>query len=84
MIFENPSDQGASVIVGANVREVRKDRGWSQVTLGQKVGLCQGYISALERGERSPSLGRLFDLARAFCVAPARLVVVPTVKGGKG
>jgi transcriptional regulator with XRE-family HTH domain len=83
MLFENPSNKGASVIVGANVHEVRKDLGWSQVTLGQKAGLRQGY-TALERGERSPTPGWLFDLAGAFSVAPARLVVVPTVKGGKG
>ena len=84
MISETPSDQGAGGIVGANVREVRQALGWSQVTLGQKAGLRQGYISAIERGERCPSLERLLDLARAFGVAPARLLVVPTGKGGAG
>jgi hypothetical protein len=52
------------------------------VTLGQKAGLHQGYI-AFERWARSPTLGWLLDLAGAFSVTPARLVV-PTVKGGKG
>ena len=84
MISENPTDQGAGAIVGANVREVRQALGWSQVTLGQKAGLRQGYISAIERGARCPSLERLMDLARAFGVAPARLLVVPTDKGRVG
>jgi transcriptional regulator with XRE-family HTH domain len=84
MITENPSDQGAGVIVGANVRELRQALGWSQVTLGQKAGLRQGYISAIERGERCPSLERLFDLARAFRVAPSRLVSAPISDAGAG
>jgi DNA-binding XRE family transcriptional regulator len=84
MTTENPSDQGAGVIVGTNVREVRKALGWSQVTLGQKAGLRQGYISAIERGERCPSLERLFDLARAFDVAPSRLVMAPMTDAGEG
>jgi hypothetical protein len=60
MITPIVGDLGAGVIVGANVREVRQSRGWSQVTLGQKAGLRQGYISAIERGERCPSLDYRF------------------------
>jgi transcriptional regulator with XRE-family HTH domain len=74
MTSETSSFQGAGAIVGANVLEVRQALGWSQVTLGQKVGLRQSYISAIERGDRCPSLARLFDLARAFDVAPSRLL----------
>ncbi len=84
MISENTSDQDAGAIVGANVREVRQALGWSQVTLGQKAGLRQGYISAIERGERCPSLERLFDLARAFEVAPGRLVRARVTEAGAG
>ncbi|WP_083924858.1 helix-turn-helix domain-containing protein [Lamprocystis purpurea] len=44
----------------------------------------EGYISAIERGERCPSLERLFDLARAFRVAPSRLVSAPISDAGAG
>lgn len=84
MNTDNPFEPGVSVIVGANVREVRKALGWNQMTLGQKAGLRQSSISAIERGERCPSLERLLDLARAFGVAPARLLMVPTGMGGEG
>jgi DNA-binding XRE family transcriptional regulator len=84
MITPIASDLGAGVIVGANVREVRQSRGWSQATLGQKAGLRQGYISAIERGERCPSLERRFDLAQAFDVAPSRLVGAPVTDAEKG
>ena len=84
MITPIVSDLGVGVIVGANVREVRQSRGWSQVTLGQKAGLRQGYISAIERGERCPSLERRFDLAQAFDVAPSRLVGAPVTDAEKG
>lgn len=82
MTSETPGDQGAGAIVGANVLEVRQALEWTQVTLRQKVGLRQSYISAIERGERCPSLARLFDLARAFDVAPARLVRVSVTDAG--
>jgi transcriptional regulator with XRE-family HTH domain len=44
----------------------------------------EGYISAIERGERCPSLERRFDLARAFRVAPSRLVSAPISDAGAG
>jgi transcriptional regulator with XRE-family HTH domain len=84
MMIGNPSDQDAGVMVGANVRERRQAHGWSQVTLGQNAGLRQGYIAAIERGERCPSLERLFNLVRAFRVAPSRLVRAPNSDAGEG
>ena len=64
-------------IVGANVRSVRKTHGWTQVELGQRIGVGQGAISAIERGARCPSLPMLFLLAQACEVATERLVRGP-------
>lgn len=32
------------------IRTMRKERGWSQEELGERVGMGQGRISAIERG----------------------------------
>jgi transcriptional regulator with XRE-family HTH domain len=70
----------ACVIVGRNVRRMRDIRGWSQEFLGKKVGQRQGTISAIERGERCPSLQGLFRLAEAFGVDPEGLVGCRTAR----
>jgi len=75
--------RAARRIVGANVRSVRKTHGWSQVELGQRIGMGQGTISAIERGVRCPSLPTLFLLAQACEVATERLVQVPVGAGGR-
>lgn len=67
----------AGRLVGANLRDVRKGRGWSQTELGQRVGMGQATISSIERGARCPSLSTLFLLARACEVETARLVRAP-------
>ena len=64
-------------IVGANVRSARQARGWTQTDLGQRVGMGQGSISAIERGTRGPSIQTLFLLAGACEVETERLVRVP-------
>lgn len=56
------------------LREARIARGWSQTELGRAVGVSCAYISRLEAGNRSPSDGVLFDLARVLGVKPDDLV----------
>jgi transcriptional regulator with XRE-family HTH domain len=43
-------------VFGKRVRELRKERGLSQVELASKVGIDRSYMGFLERGERNPSL----------------------------
>ena len=84
MTDEHMCNQDAAVVVGTNVREIRHALGWRQGQLAAKSGFGQAFISAIERGDRSPSLECLFELARAFNVAPARLVRVPVTAGEGG
>jgi len=42
------------------------DRGWSQETLAESVGVDRTYISDLERGMRNPSLKTLAKIASAL------------------
>ena len=42
--------------------------------LGAKSGYHRTYIGQLERGEKSPSLRTLFNLAATLGVAPSKIV----------
>lgn len=58
----------------ANLKMRRLDRKLSQEALAAKAGLSVSYISMLERGQRSPSLGTLEALAGALGVSPVGLL----------
>jgi transcriptional regulator with XRE-family HTH domain len=60
--------------VGRNVRQIRKERGWSQEDLAFEAGLDRTYISGVERGVRNPTVLVLSELARALKVAPSVLL----------
>ena len=48
------------------LRELRAERGWSQVELGTRVGVSRQAIIAIETGRFAPSLPLAFKLARVF------------------
>jgi putative transcriptional regulator len=48
------------------LRNLRTERGWSQVELGVRVGVSRQAIIAIETGRFDPSLPLAFKLARAF------------------
>jgi putative transcriptional regulator len=50
------------------LRDLRVDRGWSQVELGARVGVSRQAIIAIETGKFDPSLPLAFKLANAFGV----------------
>lgn len=62
-------------IVSANLKAERRRRKLSQAALAKKAGLCVSYISMLERGERSPPLNTLEQLAKVLRVSAPSLLV---------
>lgn len=61
-------------VFGKRVRELRKERGLSQVELASKVGIDRSYMGFLERGERNPSLEMIAKIAEALSVTPDELL----------
>jgi len=59
---------------GKRVREIRKERGYSQEELAHFAGLHRTAITHIERATRSSTLETLEKLARALKVAPADLI----------
>lgn len=61
-------------VFGKRVRELRKERGLSQIELAAKVGIDRSYMGFLERGERNPSLEVIAKIADALNVTPDELL----------
>lgn len=61
-------------VFGKRVRELRKERGLSQIELAAKVGIDRSYMGFLERGERNPSLEVIAKIADALSVTPDELL----------
>jgi transcriptional regulator with XRE-family HTH domain len=53
---------------GKNIRELRKQKGWSQELLAEKVDLHRSYISVVERGEKNLSLDNIAKIAKTLGV----------------
>ena len=60
--------------VGANIRSVRKDTGWSQEKLAIRAKVSSDYMGRLERGEVNVSLETLFRISKALRVSFSVLV----------
>lgn len=53
----------AERVFGAILRDIRKEQGLSQETLAFDSGYHTTYIGQLERGQKSPSLRTIMNLA---------------------
>lgn len=60
--------------LAANMRRLRRERGWSQEELGDRAGLHRTYISQVERTVKSPTLAAVDKIAMAFGVRVGELV----------
>ncbi|QXQ06899.1 helix-turn-helix domain-containing protein [Sphingosinicellaceae bacterium] len=56
-------------LVGRNVAERRRARGWSQEVFADQCGFSQQYLSGLEKGRRNPTLKTMAELATALGIA---------------
>lgn len=71
-----PEQDGEKVKLsfGKTLKRLREERGLSQEELGYESGYHRTYISQLERGQKSPSIQTIFQLARALNLKPHALV----------
>ena len=64
--------------IGQRIKELREARGLSQEKFGERVGVTQQYIGALECGKRNPGPALVFMMAKKFGTSEA------WIKEGKG
>lgn len=57
---------GGSGEIASAIRAMRIEKGWSQAVLGEKVGMGQGRVSAIERGNVKLTVPMLDAIAGAL------------------
>lgn len=62
------------------VKELREQRGLSQLSLGLRVGCSQNTISKIEKGEIDPRAGVLLEMAKYFGVSVDYILGVSNIK----
>jgi transcriptional regulator with XRE-family HTH domain len=60
--------------LGAELTRQRTKLRWSQERLAEKLGYDVSYIGQLERGEKSPTLRTLINLAEVFGLRLSALI----------
>ncbi|NQY12762.1 MAG: helix-turn-helix transcriptional regulator [Henriciella sp.] len=48
------------------IRALRTERGWSQASLADQLGVSRQSVNAIETGKYDPSLPLAFSIARLF------------------
>ena len=60
--------------LGANIKQLRQDKGWTQGDLSKASGVKIGHVSKLERNDTDPKLSTIYRLMEALeCSADALL-----------
>ena len=60
--------------LAANMKRLRKEKGWSQEELADQTGLHRTYISGVERCTRNPTIVAVEKIAVALGVSAGVLV----------
>lgn len=80
----DPNEQRLRDVFGSNVRELRKQSGWSQSELAEMLDVTLDMIGRLERGKVGASFRTVARLAQLFEVAEYQLFgngLMPVIKG---
>jgi transcriptional regulator with XRE-family HTH domain len=63
--------------IGARVRTIREEHGWTVQDLAHRVGLAPVVVVDVEDGFRLPTIAILYRLAKSLDVAPGELLPSP-------
>lgn len=75
--------QAFNAVVGAGIRRVRQEQGFTQAFLADRAGLSPNYVARLERGELGPSLFVASRICDALGVPLEVLLGVPSAASTK-
>ncbi len=65
------------VILAANIRRLRYDRGLSQEALAERAGIHRTYLGSVERAERNVAIDNICRIAWALGVEASALLRLP-------
>ena len=63
-----------AVVVGRVIQRLREEKKQSQELVSGFAGIGRTHLSAIERGERKPTLETLFRIADALGVRPSVII----------
>ena len=63
-----------AVVVGNVIQQEREEKGLSQEVVSGFAGIGRTHLSAIERGERRPTLDTFFKIAEALRIRPRELM----------
>lgn len=58
---------------GARVRQLRKQKGWTQAEMADRLGIDRSYLADIERGKRNVALLNIEIIASGFGITVSRL-----------
>lgn len=58
---------------GKRLQQVRKEKGFTQETLADAIGIHRTYIGIIERGEQSVSLDNVYRIAKVMKIKLSEL-----------
>lgn len=61
------------LILGSNIRKIRKEFGWTQAALAEKTGISVPFMTQIELGRKSASLEVVQNIAAAFNISYKQL-----------
>jgi transcriptional regulator with XRE-family HTH domain len=59
--------------LGARIRRLREQRGWSQETFAHESGFARSFTSGLELGKKDIRLSTILKLSRVFGLSISQL-----------
>jgi transcriptional regulator with XRE-family HTH domain len=68
--------------IARRIRAERAERGWALAELAQRSGVSKAMLSAIERGETSPTAGLLVGIAASFGLTLSALIARAENGGG--
>ena len=74
-VIASLQDQDLRKAFGGRLRELRKERGWTQKELAARLGIRQTHYTKYETGMHVPPLDKVIQLVRMFGVSLDRLVL---------
>ncbi len=63
------------------IRELRDEKGWTQLELANHLGVTPSTVYNWERGRFEPRLSQLRDLARVFNIRMDEIDFIPESEG---
>ncbi len=67
-------DKQILIKFGERVRKLRKEKGMSQEQLADLAGIERSYMGTIERGERNPTLMKVYNIAKSLKVSAGQLL----------